>query len=40
MELAQEHKRLRHAWGVRPQLEKLLKDSLPRSVVEVLTSWS
>jgi hypothetical protein len=36
--LAQEYKQLRNAWGVRPKLEKLLVDSLPPSVVEVLTS--
>ena len=38
IELAREYKQLRDAWGVRPQLEKLLKDSLPPAVVEVLTS--
>jgi hypothetical protein len=38
IQLAQEYRQLRDAWGVRPQLEKLLKDNLPPAVVEVLTS--
>ena len=38
IELAWDYKQLQDAWGVRPQLEKLLKDSLPPAVVEVLTS--
>jgi hypothetical protein len=40
MKLVQAHKRLRGAWGVRLQLERLLRDSLPPLVVKVLTSWS
>lgn len=34
--LAAEYRQLRDAWGVRPQLEKLLRDSFAPEVVEVL----
>jgi hypothetical protein len=37
-ELAQQYKQLRDAWGVRPQLEKLLRDSYPPEVNKVLSS--
>lgn len=35
--LALDYRRLRDAWGVRPQLERLLRDSFAPEVVEVLT---
>jgi hypothetical protein len=37
-ELAQQYKQLRDAWGVRPQLERLLTDSYAPEVVTMLSS--
>jgi hypothetical protein len=36
--LARQYRQLRDAWGVAPQLERLIRVSLPAEVLDVLSS--